>query len=116
MAGKLKKRTNPKVAVRLKRRLRIRKKIIGTAERPRLCITKTNRSLNVQMIDDDTAKTLFSLRTPAGKSANRELASQLGKDVAAKAKEKGIENVVFDRSGNLYHGRVAALALSLIHI
>ncbi|NCN40488.1 50S ribosomal protein L18 [bacterium] len=110
MARKLTKNTSPKEVVKVKRRLRIRKKIEGTAERPRLCVTKTNRALSIQVIDDNEAKTLFSLRTPAGKSANKESATQLGKDVAAKAIEKGINNVVFDRSGNLYHGRVAALA------
>ncbi len=110
MARKLTKKTDSKVAGRLKRRLRVRKKIKGTAERPRMCVTKTNRSLNVQIVDDNEAKTLFSLRTPDGKTANKELAIQLGKDVAAKSIEKGILNVVFDRSGNLYHGRIAALA------
>ena len=110
MARKITKKTNPKFAVRLKRRLRIRKKIEGSAERPRLCVTKTNRSLTVQMIDDIEAKTLFSMRTPVGKTANKELATQLGKDIAKASIEKGLNSVVFDRSGNLFHGRVAAVA------
>lgn len=110
MAGKIRKTTSSKVAGRLKRRRRIRKKVEGTAERPRFCVTKSNRALSVQIIDDIEAKTLLALRTSSGKSANIDLAGQLGKDIAAKAIEKGINNVVFDRSGNLYHGKVAALA------
>jgi len=107
---KIRKNTNPKTVVRLKRRLRIRKKVVGTAERPRLCVTKTNRAINVQVINDDAGNTLFSLRSPADKSANKDLATKLGQEVAKKAKDLGINDVVFDRSGNLYHGRVAAFA------
>jgi large subunit ribosomal protein L18 len=107
---KIRKNTNPKTVVRLKRRLRIRKKVAGTSERPRLCVTKTNRALNIQVVNDEIGSTVFSLRSPSEKSANKDIATQLGKDVAKKAKELGIENVVFDRSGNLYHGRVAAFA------
>jgi large subunit ribosomal protein L18 len=107
---KLRKDTNPKVVIRLNRRRRIRKKIAGTAERPRVCVTKTNRCLNIQVINDDLGNTIFSLRSAKDKTLNRDLATQLGRDVAKKAQELGIENVVFDRSGNLYHGRVAAFA------
>jgi large subunit ribosomal protein L18 len=107
---KIRKNTNPKTLVRLKRRLRIRKKVVGTAERPRLCVTKTNRALSIQVINDDVGNTLFSMRSPSEKSVNVEIATELGREVAKKAKGLGIENVVFDRSGNLYHGRVAAFA------
>lgn len=107
---KIRKNTNPKTVVRLKRRLRIRKKVAGTAERPRLCVTKTNRALCIQIVNDDLGNTVFAFRSPSEKSANKDVASQLGRDVAKKAKDLGIENVVFDRSGNLYHGRVAAFA------
>lgn len=107
---KIRKETSPKIVIRLNRRRRIRKKVAGTAERPRVCVTKTNRALNIQVINDDAGKTLFSLRSTKDKTLNVELATALGRAVAAKAKELGIENVVFDRSGNLYHGRVAAFA------
>jgi large subunit ribosomal protein L18 len=107
---KIRKDTNPKTVVRVKRRLRTRKKVLGTAERPRLCVTKTNKAISVQVINDDLGQTLLALRTPSEKSANLAIATQLGKELAKVAQDKGIENVVFDRSGNLYHGRVAAFA------
>jgi large subunit ribosomal protein L18 len=107
---KLRKTTNPKVAIRLTRRLRIRKKVAGTAARPRVCVTKSNRALNIQVINDDLGATLFSLRTAKDVTLNKDNATQLGRDVAKKAQSMGISEVVFDRSGNLYHGRVAAFA------
>jgi large subunit ribosomal protein L18 len=110
MAKKLKKSTSAKVVIRESRRLRVRKKVAGTPERPRLCVTKTNRALFVQLIDDEKGVTLFSACTAKGKTANISLATQLGKDVASTALSKGIKACVFDRSGNLYHGRVAAVA------
>jgi large subunit ribosomal protein L18 len=75
-----------------------------------LCVTKTNRSIFVQVINDDIGTTLIAGSTPKGKAANLDLAKSLGDQIAKAAIAKGIQNVVFDRSGNLYHGRVAAVA------
>lgn len=110
MSKKLTKRTSSKVSTRAKRHLRIRKRVLGSAERPRLSVIRSNRRVIVQLIDDSTGTTLAAGATPTGKTANRELAKQLGKEVATQASAKGISSVVFDRSGYLYHGRVAALA------
>ena len=110
MAKKVLARTSSKTSIRTRRRFRIRNKIVGTAERPRLCVTKTNKSLFVQLINDDLGVTLLAASTPKGKAANRDLAKALGAEIAKAASAKGIANVVFDRSGNLYHGRVAAVA------
>jgi large subunit ribosomal protein L18 len=110
MARKIRKSTDPKVLIRFNRARRIRKKVAGTAERPRLCVVKSNRSLAVQLINDEQGVTLFGLRTPKGKSANLNLAKDLGKTAAAKALSLGIKACVFDRAGNLYHGRIAAVA------
>lgn len=110
MSKKVLKRTSSKVSIRNRRRRRIRSEISGTAERPRLCITKTNRRIVAQIIDDMTGTTLVAETTPKGKVANVSLSTDLGKNIASKAKAKGISKVVFDRSGNLYHGRVAAVA------
>jgi len=110
MARKIKKNTAPKLAIRARRKVRIRAKIEGNAEKPRLCITKSNRRLVAQLIDDLKGVTLLAASTPKGKTVNLALASELGKNVAKTAQTKGISAVVFDRSGNLYHGRVKALA------
>ncbi len=110
MAKKLKKATNPRLVIKASRRMRIRNKVEGTSERPRLCVTKTNSRMTVQLIDDIKGMTLLADATPAKKTANRDLATALGQNVAKLAIAKGIKKVVFDRSGNLYHGRVAALA------
>ena len=82
---------------RLRIKRRIRKIISGTAERPRLSVFRSNTQISVQLIDDNEGKTLLSV-------------SSLSKDIAEKAKAAGIETVVFDRNGYLYHGRVKALA------
>jgi len=104
-----------KTASRLRRQIRVRKKISGTAERPRLVVTKSSRHLFVQVIDDVAGKTLVSastmeadLRTIEGDKTAK--AKKVGELVAERAKGAGIESVVFDRAGNKYHGRVAALA------
>ncbi len=110
MALKVRKATTIKVAGRIRRKNRARKKLLGTGERPRMCVTRTNRSLFVQLVDDDKGLTVASAGTPKGKTANREIAVALGKEVAAKAKGLGIQGVIFDRSGNVYHGRIAAVA------
>lgn len=100
-----------------KRVLRIRKKISGTATRPRLCITKTNRQLFVQIIDDERGETVVSMSTLSKEFNNSEKstpnldhAKQLGAIIAAKCSERGITSAVLDRRGNKYHGQIATLA------
>ena len=110
MARQMLKRTGVKVQARAARHARLRKKVNGSEERPRLCVIRTNRGLAVQLIDDIKGRTLFGLRTPSEKTANKNLANELGKKVAEQAKAKGITKVVFDRGGYIYHGRIAALA------
>jgi large subunit ribosomal protein L18 len=97
---------------RLRRHRRVRGKVRGTAERPRLAVYRSNRGIFAQLVDDDAGKTIVSaswttVKTKGGKS---EQASEVGKALAAAAKNSGIETVVFDRAGYLYHGRVKALA------
>jgi large subunit ribosomal protein L18 len=99
------------------RRYRIRKKVVGTQERPRMSVRFSNAHIYVQFIDDMAGVTLASASTvhkqapPAGKSgANVATAARLGALAAAAAKDKGISRVVFDRSGARYHGKVKALA------
>jgi large subunit ribosomal protein L18 len=94
---------------------RIRKKVKGTAERPRLSVFRSNKQIYVQLIDDITGHTLLSASTAAKdmqeeKGKKVELAKATGKALAAKAVEAGYKVVIFDRSGYLYHGRVKALA------
>lgn len=101
-----------KLSLLKKRRWRIRKKIVGTAERPRLAVHFSNKNITAQCIDDGEGRTLLhlsSVKSPDLK-ANVEGAKTLGLSIAEKAKELGIESVVFDRSGRLYHGAVKAFA------
>lgn len=98
---------------RLKRHARIRNKISGTATCPRLCVFRSLNNIYAQVIDDVNGVTLVSassLELKETYGGNKEAAKEVGKMVAAKAIEKGIKTVVFDRSGYLYHGRVASLA------
>ena len=99
---------------REKRHLRVRNKISGTPERPRLCVFRSNNNLYVQIIDDVAGKTLASASTldkeVKTKHSNKEAAKEVGTLIAKRAAEKKIKTVVFDRGGYLYHGRVAALA------
>jgi large subunit ribosomal protein L18 len=101
---------------RVKRHKRIRRHVHGTAERPRLCVRKTLRHFYAQIIDDDSGRTLAQTSTldPAARGQvrgpNVAAAKLLGAQLAAAAKEKGIEAVVFDRGGYLYHGVVSAFA------
>ncbi|SKA74764.1 large subunit ribosomal protein L18 [Paucidesulfovibrio gracilis DSM 16080] len=105
-----------KEQARRRRKVRIRKKISGTAERPRMVVFRSNSHLYVQLVDDVMGVTLASASTlTMGKdkgamNPNRESAAEVGKDIAGKAKERNIEQVVFDRNGYIYHGRVKALA------
>jgi len=109
-------KTNPKVTARMKRVQRIRVKIFGTSERPRMSVYRSNRHIYVQIIDDVQRKTLVALSTDdknfAGTDLNGkcEQAKKIGLLIAEKAKAAGIEKVVFDRGGYLYHGRVKALS------
>ena len=100
---------------RIRRHARVRKQIRGTAERPRLAVFRSNRHIHAQVIDDRTGRTLASASTVeadlrSGSTGNIEAAQNVGKLVAERAKSAGIDKVVFDRGGFLYHGRVAALA------
>ena len=99
---------------RARRHARVRNKISGTAERPRLCVFRSNTNIYVQIIDDVAGKTLVSASTVdkevKTKSANKEAAKEVGTLIAKKAKEHKIENVVFDRGGYIYHGIVKELA------
>lgn len=96
---------------RQKRHLRIRKHVIGTPDRPRLNVFRSNTAIYVQIINDETHNTLTSANTKELKvGANIEGAAALGKAVAEQALKLGITKVVFDRGGYLYHGRVKALA------
>lgn len=99
---------------RLKRRKRVRGKISGTTERPRLCVYRSLANISAQIIDDSNGTTLVSASTYeagfTGNGGNKEAAKQIGKTIAERAAEKGITDVVFDRSGYIYHGRVQELA------
>ena len=104
-----------KKALRAKRHLRVRKKISGTPERPRLSVYRSEKNIYAQIIDDVNAVTLVSastidkdLKVKAG--GNKEAAKLVGELVAKRALDKGITEVVFDRGGYVYHGRVQALA------
>ena len=103
-----------KNAMRLKRHIRVRGKISGTPECPRLNVFRSNANIYAQIIDDVNGVTLVSANTLEkdfeGATGNREAAKKVGQIIAERAKAKGIEQVVFDRGGYVYHGRVAALA------
>ena len=99
--------------IRLRKHARVRAKISGTAECPRLCVFRSNKNIEAQVIDDVKGVTLASASSIALKlenGSNIEAAAQVGKAVAEACLAKGIENVVFDRGGYVYHGRVEALA------
>ncbi len=109
------KHTATRTRLRLRRQVRGRKKLSGTAERPRLVVTRSSRHITVQVVDDLVGKTLASastmeadLRSLDGDKTAK--AHKVGELVAERAKASGVESVVFDRAGNKYHGRVAALA------
>jgi large subunit ribosomal protein L18 len=99
---------------RERRHRRVRRKIAGTAERPRLVVHRSNRGIEAQLVDDVEGKTLASAShlgvKKTFKGNKSEQAAEVGKQLAAAAKKAGIDTVVFDRGGYLYHGRVKALA------
>ena len=108
---------NTKDQKRIYRHARIRKKLHGVVDCPRLCLHRSLKNIAASLIDDDTQKTLFSmstldkiLRARLKSGGNVQAASALGEALAAKALEKGIKRVCFDRGGYLYHGRVKAFA------
>jgi large subunit ribosomal protein L18 len=109
------KHTARRVKARLHRQVRGRKKLSGTAERPRLVVTRSSKHISVQVVDDLVGKTLVAastmeadLRSLEGDKTTK--AKKVGELVAERAKTRGIDSVVFDRAGNKYHGRIAALA------
>ena len=109
------KRGKSKAAARIRRQVRGRKKISGTTARPRLVVSRSSRHLFVQVVDDTVGKTVASASTMeadlrAFEGDKTAKAKKVGELVASRAKDAGIEAVVFDRGGNKYHGRVAALA------
>ncbi len=100
---------------RIRRHRRVRKHVQGTAERPRLAVYRSNKHISAQVIDDRSGRTLAAASTyepdlRSGPTGNKEAAAKVGALVAERAKAAGVDTVVFDRGGNLYHGRVAAVA------
>ena len=115
IALKTGKHTSARVASRMRRQIRGRKKVSGTDLRPRLVVTRSSKHITVQLVDDLAGKTLASastmeadVRTIDGDKTVK--ARKVGELVAERAKSQGVDSVVFDRAGNKYHGRVAALA------
>ena len=109
--------TDPKTLARLKRKKRIRKKIYGTSEKPRLAVFRSLRHIYVQIIDDSKGSTIVSasslektVRERSDLGDKSAVAKHIGELAAARAAEKGVRTVVFDRSGFLYHGRVKAVS------
>jgi len=109
------KHTSARTSARLRRQARVRKLVGGTPERPRLVVTRSSKHITAQVVDDTAGRTLVSastieaeLRSVEGDKSAR--AKRVGEVVAERAKAAGIDSVVFDRAGNKYHGRVAALA------
>ncbi|SME88806.1 50S ribosomal protein L18 [Pseudobacteriovorax antillogorgiicola] len=105
--------TNKKNLLRLKRKKRIRKKLSGTGERPRLSLFRSARHIYAQVINDETGVTLASVNSykkGSNARANKDLCTELGKQLAEACKSKNIEKVVFDKNGYAFHGRVEAFA------
>lgn len=109
------KKTDPKQLGRQRRHRRVRRKVSGSAERPRLSVFRSNRHIYAQIIDDRAGRTLVSASSMdseldlTGKNKS-DVAAEVGRVIARRAREEGVERVVFERGGNLYHGRVKALA------
>ena len=107
--------TTSRTAQRQRRQRRVRKKVHGTPERPRLSVFRSNRHISAQLIDDEGGVTIAAASTGetdlrGSTTSNKDAAAKVGQLVAERAKAAGIESAVFDRGGNKYHGRVAALA------
>lgn len=110
-------RTNQRYFARTQRKQRVRKKILGTDARPRLCIFRSHKHIYAQIISDDQGRTLLSVSTLSGEMADKskkrkrvEVAKQVGLALAKICREKNINRVIFDRNGFLFHGRVKAVA------
>ena len=112
MKIKFSKHTSSKTVNRLKKKIRIRKVIQGSAERPRLCVYRSTKHIYVQIIDDTAHKTILTVSSLSldSKSSGKEVAKEVGVKAAQEAVKKGIKQVVFDRNGFIYHGRVQSLA------
>lgn len=112
MKLKLRKRTSSKTVARMTKKIRIRKTVKGTAERPRLCVYRSGKHMYAQIINDETGTTLMSISTlsSAEKMSGKQKAEWVGQQIAKLAKAKNIAAVVFDRNGFIYHGRIQALA------
>jgi large subunit ribosomal protein L18 len=98
---------------RVRRHLRVRRKVLGTPERPRLAVYRSNRHIYAQLVDDQAARTLAAasdLDASGGGTKKTDRARKVGEAIARRAKDIGVERAVFDRGGRLYHGRVKALA------
>ncbi|MDJ0986856.1 MAG: 50S ribosomal protein L18 [Desulfobacterales bacterium] len=108
---------NPKTQARLKRKKRIRKKLVGSADRPRLCVFRSAKHIYAQVIDDSAGKTLASasstekaVREKPESKNKLSNANTVGEIIGKRAMEKGVKQVVFDRNGFLYHGRIKAVS------
>ena len=100
-----------KIFLKARRQKRVRSKIEGNAERPRMCVSRSSRHVYVQIIDDMSGKTLVAINSYKGTGrADKKVCKELGTSIAQKCKEKNITQVVFDKSGYAYHGRIAAVA------
>ena len=112
MKIKVSKHTSSKTVNRLKKKIRIRKLVSGTAERPRLCVYRSAKHIYAQIIDDQTHTTVMTISSLSldEKSGSREVAKKVGLKIGEQAIKKGIKQVVFDRNGFIYHGRIQSLA------
>lgn len=112
MMLKVSKHTSEKVANRLKKKIRIRKTVKGSSERPRLCVFRSAKHIYAHVINDDVQKTILTVSSMNvdNKASGKEVAKLVGKAVAEASLKKGIKAVVFDRNGFIYHGRVQSLA------
>ncbi|MGZ3724477.1 MAG: 50S ribosomal protein L18 [Pseudobdellovibrio sp.] len=106
------KHTAAKTANRLKKKIKIRKTVKGTSERPRLCVYRSAKHMYAQIINDDAQQTILTVSSLSleSKATGKELAKAVGKAIAEASMKKGIKAVVFDRNGFIYHGRVQSLA------
>ena len=107
--------TTSRRTARHRRHARLRRKVRGTAERPRLAVFRSNRHISAQLINDEEGRTLVSASSleadlRSGPTGNVQVAAQVGSLIAERAKDAGVSTVVFDRGGSRYHGRIAALA------
>ena len=114
MATKIRKRTSNKITTRFKHKKRIRSKIFGTTERPRLVVFRSNANMYAQLVDDTKAHTIAAASTTEKElikaGANLEGSKLVGQLIAKRAQAKGIKTIVFDRGGYVYHGKIKALA------